>query len=115
MHVDVRRVEDIIIIDLQGDLLSETANAILRPVVNELLGQRWQKILLNLSEVDRIDSAGIGELVESVKLAERFGSSIRLVRIGDRVRRSLSISKLLPVFQIYEDEQDAVNSFEADS
>lgn len=115
MHVDVRRAGDVIIVDLRGGLVSEVAENILRPVVDELLGQRWQKILLNLSAVDRIDSAGIGELVESVRLADRFGSSIRLVRIHDRVRQSLSISKILPLLKVYENEQEALQSFNADA
>lgn len=113
MQTELRREEDVAVVDLRGRLVSGEAVDSLRKLVNQLVADDCKKILLNLSEVDWIDSSGIGELVGSIKLAERFSCSIKLLRIGDRVRHVLSISKLLPVLDVYEDEQEAIASFDS--
>lgn len=111
MHVDVRNSEDVIIVDLNGRLVGGVGDEMLRDVMNELIAEGWKKILLNLSGVEWIDSAGIGELVASIKLAERFGSSVKLLRIGDKVKHVLSISQILPLLDVYEDEAKALETF----
>lgn len=111
MHVDVRNAGDVIIVDMSGKLVAGTGDVILREVMNELVAGGWKKILLNLSEVSSIDSAGVGELVASIKLAERFGSAVKTLRIGDRVRHVLQISRILPKLSVYEDEHEALKAF----
>lgn len=111
MHVDVRNAEDVIIVDMSGKLVAGIGDIMLREVMNELIASGWKKIILNLSEVNSIDSAGVGELVASIKLAERFGSCVKTLRIGDRVRHVLQISRILPKLEVYEDEAVAVKSF----
>jgi anti-sigma B factor antagonist len=113
MHVDVRNVDDVIIVDMSGKLIGGIGDVMLREVMNEVIASGWKKILLNLSEVSSIDSAGVGELVASIKLADRFGSSVKTLRIGDRVRHVLQISKILPRLDVYEDEQEALKAFAA--
>lgn len=111
MRVDVRQADEVIIVDLDGRWVAGPPNEMFREVMNELLAQDWKKILLNLSGVTWIDSAGIGELVASVKLARRFGSSVKLVRAGDRVRHTLSVSQLLPLLDLHETEEEALERF----
>lgn len=113
MHVEVRKSEDVVIADLSGRLVAGVGDEILREVVNELLAEGWRKILLNLSEVTIIDSAGVGELVSSLKLAHGFGASLKLVRVTKRVKESLHLASLLPVFDVYEDEGAALRDFQA--
>jgi anti-sigma B factor antagonist len=113
MKVDVRQVEDVIIVDLKGRLVSDPGCEMLREIMNELIAEGWKKILLNLSEVEWVDSAGIGELVAGIKMAGRFGSSVRLLRLGDRVRHVLSISQILPLLDVHENEMEAIASFQA--
>lgn len=113
MHVEVRKVDDVIVVDLEGHLVAGTGDELLRDVMNELIAEGWKKILLNLSALKRIDSAGIGELVGGAKVAERFQSSVRLVHVTGRVRNVLDISQVLPLFHVYDDEQDAVAAFGA--
>jgi anti-sigma B factor antagonist len=113
MHVDVRNVDDVIIVDMSGKLIGGIGDVMLREVMNEVIASGWKKILLNLSEVSSIDSAGVGELVASIKLADRFGSAVKTLRIGDRVRHVLQISKILPRLDVYEDEQEALKAFAA--
>ena len=111
MHVDVRKTDGVIIVDLQGRLVAGTGDEILRAVMNELVAEGWKRILLNLSEVTKIDSSGIGELVSSYKLARRFDSSMKLVNLNQQVLDILKLSSLLPVLDIHEDEEQAIASF----
>jgi anti-anti-sigma factor len=80
-------------------------------VVNELLAEGWRKILLNLSEVTSIDSSGVGELVQSLPVCKRFGADLKLLNLHDRVRKSLHLAQLLPVFHVYDDESEALKGF----
>lgn len=111
MHVDVRKADGVIIVELDGDLVAGTGDEVLREVMNELLGSGWKKVLIDLSKVPRIDSAGIGELVASIKLAERVGTSVRLLHVKGRVRDVLEFSQVLPLFHVYDDEQEALSQF----
>ncbi len=108
MHVEVRKSADVVIVDLQGRLLAGVGDEILRNVVNELLAEGWKKILLNLSAVTAIDSAGTGELVASLKICEKFDAKMKLLNLHERVRKSLHLSELLPVFEVFEDETTAL-------
>ncbi|MCP4655695.1 MAG: STAS domain-containing protein [bacterium] len=114
MHVDVRNVRGVIIVDLAGRLVAGTGDEILREVMNELLAADWKQILLNLSAVSRIDSAGIGELVTGIKLAERFETTVKLLLTGGKVRDVLELSQILPLLDVFEDEQEALESFQVD-
>lgn len=112
MHVDVRKSgEDAIIVDLEGRLVAGVGDELLREVMNELVAEGWEKILLNLSRVTRIDSSGVGELVASARLARRFGGSVKIVRLSEDVRRVLHLSQILPVLDIYDSEDEAIGSF----
>ena len=111
MHVEVRKLGDVVIVDLQGRLLAGIGDEILRNVVNELLAEGWKKILLNLSAVTAIDSAGTGELVASLKICEKFDARLKLLNLHERVRKSLHLSELLPVFEVFDDETAAVRHY----
>ncbi|HVO50621.1 MAG TPA: STAS domain-containing protein [Thermoanaerobaculia bacterium] len=111
MHVEVRKLGDVVIVDLQGRLLAGVGDEILRDVVNELLAEGWKKILLNLSAVIAIDSAGTGELVASLKICEKFDARLKLLNLHERVRKSLHLSELLPVFEVFDDETAALEHY----
>ena len=111
MKVDVRHVDDVIIVDLEGRLVMGVGDEILRDVVNELLAENWKKIVLNLREVSIMDSSGIGEVVSSWKLAQRFGASVKLLKPGPQVQRTLRLTQLLPLLEVFDDENAAVASF----
>lgn len=108
MHVEVRKKADVVVADLTGRLIEGVGVDILREVMNELLAEGWKKILLNLSGVQVVDSAGIGELVASHKLCHTFGAQLRLLRLPKRVKETLHLAALLPVFHVFEDEKDAL-------
>lgn len=107
----VDKVNHVLIVDLDGRLVAGTGEIVLQETMNELVAADYKKILLNLSQVDRIDSAGIGELMASIKLARRFGSQVRLVNISGQVRDILHLSQLLPLLDVHESEKEAIEAF----
>ncbi len=111
MRVSVRRSGEVIIVDLDAPLVSGVGDEILSDVMNELLSQDWKKILLNLSKVSKIDSCGIGEIVASVKLGKRFGSSVKLINLSEQVRNVLDLTKILPMLAVHDTEKDALAAF----
>jgi anti-anti-sigma factor len=113
MHLEVRRQGDVVILDLKGKLTAGLGDQLLREAIDELLAEDRKKVLLNLSEVSFLDSAGVGELVAGLRTARRFGAALKLLNVGERVYSTLDMARLLPTFEIYRDEAEAVSSFEA--
>ena len=89
-----------------------TGDELLRDVMNELIAEDWKKILLNLREVSIIDSSGIGEVVSGWKLARRFGASVKLLRPAPQIQRTLRLTQLLPLLEVFDNEAEAIESFE---
>lgn len=111
MHVEIRKNDDVVIVDLKGKLTAGLGDQILRDTIDELLAESWKKILLNLSGVSFMDSAGVGELVAGLRTAKRFGAAVRLLNASERVQSTLYIAKLLPIFELYQDEGEALARF----
>ena len=111
MKVEVRNVEDVIIVDLKGRLVMGTGDDLLREVMNELLAENWKKIVVNLKDVTIMDSSGIGELVSGWKIAKRFDAAVKLLRPQPQVKRTLLLTQLLPLLEVFDDETEAVSSF----
>ena len=111
MHVEVRQKQNVMILDLKGRLTAGLGEQILHDTIDELLAESRRKILLNLSEVAYLDSAGVGELVAGLKTARRFGAQLKLVNLGERVYSTLDMARLLPTFETFKDEDEAVRSF----
>jgi len=114
MHVEVRQTKDVVILDLKGRLTSGLGDQILRDAIDELLAEGRRRILRNLSEVALLDSAGVGELVAGLKTARRFGAELKLLNVGDRVYSTLDMARLLPTFETYREEAEAIRSFAPD-
>jgi anti-anti-sigma factor len=111
MHVEVRQTKDVVILDLKGRLTAGLGDQILREAIDELLAEGRRHILLNLSEVAFLDSAGVGELVAGLRTARRFGAELKLLNMGERVYSALDMARLLPTFETYQDETEAIHSF----
>ena len=111
MHVDVHHHGDVIVLDLKGDLVLGDGDDLLRASVDEILAEGWRNVLINLSRVHRLDSSGIGELVASWKLASRFDAKLKVLRPGDKVKHTMHLTQILPVLEVFEDEQAALASF----
>ncbi len=112
MKVDVRHFGDVIIVDLEGRLVGGVGDELLREIVNELLAEGWKKIVLNLKAVTVLDSSGIGELVAGWKLAHRFDAQVKLLRPRPQIERTLKLTQILPLLEVYDEDQGAVDSFQ---
>jgi len=111
MKVDVRQNNDIVIVDFNGRLVAGVGDELLSQIIDRLLADHWKKILLNLRDVDSIDSNGLGELVQSMKVCQRFGAALHLLEPQERVRKTLHLTRLLPLFVVHDSEEDAVKAF----
>lgn len=111
VKLTTRQVGDVTVIDAAGRItLGEGASAF-RDTVRELTARGDKKILLNLSEVNYIDSSGIGELVSGFTTVTNHGGQLRLLGLSKRVKDLLQITKLYTVFEVFDDEATAVRSF----
>lgn len=111
MHVEIRKSADVVIVDLKGKLTAGLGDQILRDTIDELLAENWKKILVNLSEISFIDSAGVGELVAGLRTAKRFGATLKVLNRSERVKATLYVARLLPIFEVYQDEGEALTHF----
>ena len=111
MKANTRRVEGVNIIDLSGRITIGEGTVILRDAVRALQQKNERHILLNLAEVSYIDSSGIGELVSSFTTSRNQGGKLRLLHLTKKVHDLLSITKLLTVFEVFDDEAKAIQSF----
>jgi anti-sigma B factor antagonist len=115
VNIETRKKGDVVIVDFQGRLAIGVGDELLPTLIEQLLNEGNKKILLNLSDMDYIDSNGLGELVQSLKQSKRFGASLRLLKPQDRVRNTLRLTNLLPMFSVYESEAEALRSFASES
>ena len=111
MKIDSRTVGDVHILDCSGKITLGEGTMAVRNAVREVLKNGGKKIVLNLSDVNYIDSSGIGELVSSYTTVTNQGGQLRLLNLTKKIQELLAITKLLTVFQVYDTEQAAVSSF----
>lgn len=106
-----RQVGDVTVIDAAGRItLGEGASAF-RDTLRDFVAKGNKKLLLNLGDVSYIDSSGIGELVSGFTTVTNSGGQLKLVGLSKRIKDLLQITKLYTVFDVYDDEAQAVRSF----
>jgi len=111
MKIDVRETDGVVIAALSGQLHRGVGDEALRDLVNGLLAEGRTRILLDLSEVRSIDSSGMGELVACLKVANELHADIKILQLQEHVREVLSMTQLLPLFEVYNNEAEAVAGF----
>ena len=111
MIVSERPSGAVTILDVDGGITVGDAAQQLRDNVRSLLQQGRKQILINLAAVPYVDSAGLGELVQGFATTSQQGGALKLVNATNRLRDLLVITKLATIFEIFEDEQQAVTSF----
>ena len=112
MQVIERRIGDVTVLQLIGRLELETGDLILRDTINRLVEEGQVKLVLDMKEVTRLDSAGIGMLVSKYLTVRRAGGTIKLLHPTERTDHLMDITKLTTVFQVFDDEASAVKSFD---
>ena len=111
LRANPREVSDIVIVDLNGRITLGDGCQSVGELVHELIARNQKKILLNLAEVNFIDSAGIGTLTKCFIVAKRSGGAIKLLHLTTKIRDLLQITNLYTVFEVFSDEQAAISSF----
>ena len=111
MKSSTRQIDGVTIVDLSGRITLGEGSVILRDTVRELMGKGSKKIVLNLGDVNYIDSSGIGELVSAFTTVRNQGGELKLLNLTKKVHDLLQITKLYTVFDVKDDETTAVKSF----
>ncbi len=111
MKIDTRTVGDVHILDCSGKITLGEGTMAIRNAVREVLKNGGKKIVLNLSEVNYIDSSGIGELVSTYTTVTNQSGQLKLLNLTKKIQELLQITKLLTVFSVYDNEQKAIASF----
>jgi anti-sigma B factor antagonist len=111
LRATYRDAGPVTVVDLSGRITLGDGSALLRKTIRGLLQDERKKILLNLADVDYIDSSGIGELVSGYTAVKNQSGELKLLQLTKKVRDLLQITKLYTVFDIFTDEDTAIRSF----
>ena len=109
--VTERRVGDVTVLDIRGTLSGLAGSGTLRDAINRLPQEGRVQILLNLAHVSDIDSSCLGVFLESHFDLDGKGGRLKMVHVNDKLMGLMTLTRLLPVFDVYEDESSAVDSF----
>ena len=111
LEVNERQAGDVTILDMNGSVRMGEGAVSLRNSIRGLIDQGKKKILLNLHGVKNIDSSGIGELIANYTTVSRDGGQLKLLNLTEKIQNLLVITKLLTVFDSYDNESEALSSF----
>lgn len=114
MKIRQRQNGAITIVELEGRLIFDEGDVMLRDCINGLVRQGFTKILIDMKGVTRLDSAGIGMLVAKYVTAYMRGGRVKLLNLTNRGELLMDVTKLVTVFDIFDDEEEAVKSFSLD-
>jgi anti-sigma B factor antagonist len=111
MTIGRRDVEGIAILDLEGRLMAGSDSSLLRERIVDLANQKQISLILNLKRVEFIDSTGLGTMVMCFTALQKQGGALKLLHLSKRQIELLVLTKLTTIFEVFDDEQDAINSF----
>ena len=111
MKIETRTVGDVTILDCSGKITLGEGTMTVRNKVRDILKSDGKKIILNLADVNYIDSSGIGELVSTYTTVANSGGQLKLLSLTKKIHELLATTKLLTVFQVFDNEQSALASF----
>ena len=111
LNIKERQAGDVTILDMDGKITIGEGSVAMRSAIRRLLEEGKKKILLNLAGVGYIDSSGIGELVSSFTTTGREGGQLKLMNLTQKINELMVITKLATVFDTFDDEASALNSF----
>ena len=111
MKTVVRKVGNVTVLDLKGKITIGAGDVMLREHINNLLEQGERNILLNMAEVTYMDSSGMGELISCYTSATNRGGKLKLLNLTTKIQDLLQITQLITIFEVYDNEAEAVVSF----
>lgn len=115
LTITERRANDVLILDLAGVIRIGEDTLKLRSTLRDYVKQGEKRMILNLADITHIDSSGLGDLVAGHVSCEKNGGILKLQNLTDRVAELMMITKLLTVFETFDDEASALASFDADT
>ena len=110
MQISTRRVDKTTILDISGDIDLAHSSEVRRMVLTEFREKRTPRVILNLLEVNYIDSSGVASLVEGLKASRDVGSRLILFGLSPIAHEVLQLSRLLTIFEIYDTEEKALEA-----
>ena len=113
MNIKERVVEGVSVLDLSGKIVLGEGDLQVRDRIKDLLADGQRRILLNLGDVNYLDSAGLGALISSYTTVKRESGQLKLMNLTKRIQDLLAITKLITVFDTYDNEKEALASFKA--
>ena len=111
LHATHRDAGPVTVLDISGRITLGEGSALLRKTIRDLLEDKRTNILVNLADVNYIDSSGIGELVSAYTAVKNRGGELKLLHLTKKVHDLLQITKLYTVFEVYSEENSALQSF----
>ena len=114
MQITERTTGDVVVIDVSGKVtLGDGGDTMLKDKLRSLVQQGRSKLLLNLADVSYVDSAGLGAIVQCYTTVTNQGGALKLVHVTKRIKDLLAITKLITVFETFDNEAEAITSFSA--
>ena len=114
LRMSTRSLEGVLVVDCSGRVVFGEESASLRDTVKKLLAESPQ-VVMNMREVNYIDSGGLGTLVSLYTTARNAGGAVKLASLSQRVGDLLQLTKLLTIFEVFDDEESAAKSFNRDA
>lgn len=111
MKIEKRKKNNVVILDLKGKILFGDGIEELRASINSAIKENEKNLLLNFAEVPYLDSTGLGEVVRSYTTLKKVGGTVKIVNLTNKVKDLLTVTKLITVFETFENEDDGIKSF----
>ncbi|HDP94418.1 MAG TPA: anti-sigma factor antagonist [Candidatus Aminicenantes bacterium] len=111
MRIEKRKVGDVAVFDIKGKILAGEGVDELRESINQAVNDAETKILFNFKDVPYLDSTGLGEVVRSYTSVKNRGGVVKIVNLTNKVHDLLSVTKLITVFETFNEEDEAIKSF----
>jgi anti-sigma B factor antagonist len=111
LEIEQKEIEGIVILELRGRLVVGTESTDFRRKITGLVSEDRKSIILDMKHVDYIDSTGLGTLVVAHMQLQKAGGSVKLLNVSNRNVQLLILTKLSTVFEMFDQEQTAINSF----
>jgi anti-sigma B factor antagonist len=110
VNISARRLDQATVLDVSGNIDMSNSPEVRKALLQEIRSKRAPRVVLNLTSVEYIDSSGVASLIEGLKAARELGSRLILFGLNESAREVLKISRLLKLFEIYENETQAIAS-----
>lgn len=114
LSINERQAGGVTVLDLDGNVILGGGSDQLGAEIRRLAAEGKRRVLLNFAGVKYLDSSGIGELVSGSQRLTRAGGSMRFLKLSPKVREVMTLASMISLFEVYEDEAEALSEFSAD-